>query len=92
MIAVVTIIGVLAALIVPAIAFHGQFAKQQVCHQFKSDLNAAIEKYFMDLGTWPDEVSDLEGPYYPEKIPKCPVDNTEYTIDPNTHRISGHEH
>ena len=93
MIAVVTIIAIIASIVVPRVAFHAYDAKEKACYNYRADLNNAIEKYMFDNGAPPNQLSDLENSeYYPEAIPKCPADNTTYTIDPATSRISGHRH
>ena len=93
LLAVVTILGIIAVIVIPRIGVHGQVAKKNSCLQFKGDLNAAIEKYHWDLDSWPTDVDVLETEgYYTQATPKCPVDNTDYTIDPTTHRVSGHDH
>lgn len=92
LLAVVTIIGIIAAVALPRLATHGQQAKKNVCHQYRADINAAMERYYLDHGEWPtfDQLAAEE--YYSEVIPLCPVDNSPFTVDPATHRISGHAH
>ena len=93
LLAVVTIIAIIASIVVPRIAVSAFTAKQKANLQYKGDINTAIERYMFDNGAAPTLLSDLEnGPYYPGTIPNCPVDNTAYTIDPTTNRISGHNH
>ena len=93
MLAVVTIMAIIASIILPRVAFHAFSAKQQACLQYRSSLNSAIEKYMFDHDAPPAQLSDLEsGGYFPEAIPLCPTDHTSYTIDPVTNRISGHNH
>ena len=93
LLAVVTLLGIIAVIVVPRIGIHGQAAKKNACLQYKADLNAAIERYHWENDAWPADTATLEtAGYYPQTIPKCPVDNTDYTIDGTTHRISGHNH
>lgn len=93
LLAVVTIIAVIASIIVPRLAFHVFSAKEKMCSQYRGDLNSAIEKYMFDHNAPPAQLSDLQtGNYYPGAIPKCPADNTDYVIDSTTHRITGHNH
>lgn len=91
--AVVTVMGILASVVVTRIATHGMKAKQEACRGYKADINKAIERYHFDLGVWATDLDDLEHPdYYPQEIPNCPVTESAYTIDTSTHRISGHNH
>lgn len=92
LIAVVTILGIIAAVILPRIGGHTHTAKINACRQFKADLNAAIERYYFENGSFPATVDDLVPTYYPEALPPCPVDNSAYTIDPVRGRIMGHSH
>ncbi len=93
LLAVVTIIGILASVVIPRIGGQTQNAKKQCCAQYVGDLNSAIERYYFAEGSWPTQISDLENnEYYPETVPPCPVSNSVYTIDSTTHRILGHNH
>jgi len=93
MLATVTIIAVIASIVVPRLAFHGFTAKKTACSQYRADINSALERYMFDNGSPTLQLSDIEnGDYYPGTIPNCPADNTAYTIDPTTYRISGHNH
>lgn len=93
LLAVVTLIGIIASIVVPRISTSGYYAKKKACLQYRADINAAIERYMFDNGTPPTALSDLENDdYFPDTIPNCPADNTPYTIDPTTNRISGHNH
>ena len=93
LLAVVTIIAIIASIVVPRVAFHSFSAKQKACLQYRSDLNKAIEKYMFDHDAAPTQLTDLEdSDYFSESIPLCPADHTTYTIDPVTSRISGHNH
>ncbi len=93
MIAVVTIMAIIASIVLPRVGFHAFSAKQKACLQYRASINSAIEKYMFDNSVPPTQLSDLEsGGYFPEAIPLCPSDHTAYTIDPTTHRIAGHNH
>ncbi len=93
MLAVVTLIGIIGAIIVPRISGQAFDAKKKVCHQYKADINTALDRYWFDNGAWATALSDIENNnYYPESIPNCPVDGVPYTIDATTHRIQGHAH
>lgn len=93
LLAVVTIIGIIATIVVPRLSMHTFSAKQKACLQYRGDVNSAIERYMFDNGAPPTQLSDLEnGDYYPGTIPNCPADNTPYTIDPVTNRVAGHNH
>lgn len=92
MLAVVTILGIMALVIVPRIGGHTLLAKKNVCRQYKADLDAAIEQYYFEKGSFPASVDELNPEFYPEAIPVCPVSNQPYSIDAATNRIAGHTH
>ena len=92
LLAVVTILGIIAVVVVPRIGVQGFTAKAKVCDQYVSDVNAAIERYYFDTGSWPAQLSDLTPDYYPEAIPPCPATGVPYAIDPTTHSVTPHHH
>jgi type II secretory pathway pseudopilin PulG len=92
MLAVITIIGIISAIVITRVSHHALDAKKKSCLQYKGDLNSAIETYRFEVGTPPAALNQLEGTYYPQTVPNCPVDNTPYTIDATAGRILGHNH
>jgi prepilin-type N-terminal cleavage/methylation domain-containing protein len=92
MLAVITLIGILAVIIVPRISVQGWTAKGKVCDQYVSDINDAIERYYFENGAFPTTVGDLTPTYYPDAIPPCPANGAGYTIDPATHTVLRHNH
>ena len=93
--AVVVILGILAGVVVPRVLGSSATAKANACHQNKSVINRAVEKWYFYNGTWPlaaltDVGADVN--YFPDGIPVCPVDSTAYALDPVTNRITGHAH
>lgn len=92
MLAAITIIGILAVIIVPRISVQGFTAKSKVCDQYVGDINAAIERYYFETGSFPTQLSDLTPDYYPQAIPPCPANGAAYTIDGTTHSVHRHNH
>ena len=97
--AVVVILGILAAVVVPRVLASSATAKANSCYQNKAVINTAIEKWYFDNGTWPvvaltDIGADLN--FFPDGIPVCPVDGSAYDTDPGmgapTNRVVGHAH
>jgi prepilin-type N-terminal cleavage/methylation domain-containing protein len=85
LLAVVTIIGVIAALIIYRVNGVVGGAKDKVqLHQI-SELNMAIENYYMANEAWPASLNDLVPGHLPDGVPTPPNGGT-YTIDPATHR------
>ena len=92
LLAVVTIIGILAAVVMSRISTQAFDAKKKCCLQFKKELNSSIEQFHFQNGSYPTQLSELYPNYYSEVLPNCPVTNSPYAIDATNHRIQGHDH
>jgi prepilin-type N-terminal cleavage/methylation domain-containing protein len=91
LLAVVTILGIIAALIVPRVTVSGDTAKAKVHAHNRGTINAAVERWYVEKGTWPaDNLSDIgaDGNYFPEGVPTNPTDGSAYTLNPATHRVN----
>jgi prepilin-type N-terminal cleavage/methylation domain-containing protein len=90
---VITIIGIISAVVITRISHQALDAKKKCCMQYCADINSAIEVYRFEKGGPPAALSALEGAYYPEAIPNCPVNGSAYAMDPTTLRVTaGHNH
>lgn len=88
MLAVVTILGVLAAVVIPRISSSGVAAKRKMCTHHVSEVNKALERFFLEKGKKAKLVSELnEIDYFPDAIPTCPLTGDGYLIDENTDRV-----
>ena len=88
LLAVVTIIGVLAALVMPRITTSTSAAKQSGATQFRADLNAALERYMFDTNAPPADLDTLYTTgYYSEPIPLNPVTKLPFELDDATGRV-----
>ncbi len=93
--AVITIIGSLAAIIVARVFDNNETANIAACYVYKGDIEIQSELWMHNTGGWPkDSLADIgaESDYFPEGLPVCPVDETPYTIDSTTGRVVGHNH
>ena len=91
LLAVVTILGVIAAIIVPRVTTSSATAKTKVRDHHKATINAAVERYYIDNNSWPaNDLSDIgaNANYFPSGIPTNPVDGTAYTLNATTHRVN----
>ena len=88
LLAVVTIMGIIAAGVVPRLTQSTNTAKENGALQYRGDLNNALEKYYFDTGAYPSDLDTLytDG-YYPTAIPLNPVTNLPFEIDPVTNRV-----
>jgi prepilin-type N-terminal cleavage/methylation domain-containing protein len=91
LLAVVTILGIIAAIIVPRVTVSSATAKQKVRDHHKATINAAVERYYIDNNTWPaNNLSDIGANvnYFPDGLPANPIDSTPYTLNATTHRVN----
>ncbi len=91
LLAVVTILGIIAAIIVPRVAVSSDTAKQKVNSHNKATINAAVERWYIEKGTWPaNDLSDIgaDTNYFPDSIPTNPTNGAAYTLNAATHRVN----
>ena len=95
LLAVVVIIGVLALVVVRRISTSAEDAKKNACFHNKAIINKQVEQYNFNTGNWPaNSLADIavDPNYFPDGIPRCPVNNTAYSLHPTTKRVLGHTH
>lgn len=89
--AVVAIIGALAAILVPRASAARREAAEKACYHNRTQINAAIERYSVENDAYPADLSVLNAPeYFPQGIPTCPVSDHAYTINGSTNRVDAH--
>ena len=92
--AVVTILGILAALVIPRLAGSTEEADRNACFVNQGDIEIQAHLWRRHNGVWPAaSLNDIGGDdqYFPEGLPTCPVDGSAYTIDA-TGQVVGHTH
>jgi general secretion pathway protein G len=91
LLAVVTILGIIAAIIVPRVAVSSDTAKTKVNLHNKATINSAVERWYVEKGAWPaNTLSDISADtnYFPSGLPTNPVDASAYTLNVTTHRVN----
>ena len=90
LLAVVTILGVIAAIVVPRVTTSSDLAKQKVNEHNKGTINSAVERYYIENGSWPSaSLTELDSVnYFPDGLPTNPVDNSAYTLNTTTNRVN----
>jgi prepilin-type N-terminal cleavage/methylation domain-containing protein len=91
LLAVVTILGIIAAIIVPRVTVSSDTAKQKVNAHNKATINAAVERWYIESGAWPaNDLSDIgaDTDYFPDGIPTNPISGAAYTLNATTHRVN----
>jgi prepilin-type N-terminal cleavage/methylation domain-containing protein len=95
LVAVVAILGVLAALIVPRVIGHHGDAKRASCFLNQGEIEMQVKLWRRNTGSYPAaNLADIGAntAYFPEGLPTCPVDSTSYTIDTTSGSVIGHTH
>ena len=100
MLAGMTILAVLAAIIVPRIYVNKTKAKKNACEVTQGHIEIQVQLWKRLNGSWPaNNLSNMlptssppQYNYFPDGLPVCPVDGSVYTIDPSTHEVAGHTH
>jgi prepilin-type N-terminal cleavage/methylation domain-containing protein len=93
--AVLAIVGILAAVIVPRVATFQDKGKKSACYANKGDIELQVKLWKRNKGSYPTaNLSDIgaDTSYFPGGLPVCSVDGTSYTIDTTTGRVIGHTH
>jgi general secretion pathway protein G len=91
LLAVVTILGIIAVVVIPRISVSSAKAKTEANKQNKAEINSAVERWYFEKGTWPaDNLSDIaaDSDYFPNGLPTNPVDGSAYSLNSTTHRTN----
>jgi prepilin-type N-terminal cleavage/methylation domain-containing protein len=91
LLAVLTILGIIAVIVIPRITTSSATAKANANLQNKAEINSAVERWYFEKGTWPaNNLSDIgaDPNYFPSGIPTNPVDSSAYTLNATTHRVN----
>src|SRR5258706_5322026 len=91
LLAVVTILGIIAVVVVPRISVSSTTAKQKADAQNKAEINSAVERWYFEKGTYPaDNLSDISADttYFPSGLPTNPSNGAVYTLNSTTHRVN----
>lgn len=90
LLAVVTILGIIAVVVIPRISVSSTKAKSEADRQNRSEINSAVERWYFEKGTWPaDDLSDIgaDTSYFPNGLPSNPTNGAAYSLNGGTHRV-----
>jgi prepilin-type N-terminal cleavage/methylation domain-containing protein len=93
LLAVVTILGIIASIVLPRVTTSTSVAKEKTCYHNRAQINSQAEQWYIEKGAWPaNNLSDIGADvnHFPDSIPVCPVSGQPYRLDPTTHRVIGH--
>lgn len=86
LLAVVTILGIIAVVVIPRISVSSKTAKENAHKQNLAEINSAVERWYFEKGTYPaKDLSDIgaDPNYFPNGIPTNPLTGAKYTLDAN---------
>lgn len=93
LLAVVTVLGILAAMLLPRVSVSSEKARESCCQHNRTEIDITVERYYIHTGGWAaDDLSDIgaDPSYFPDGVPTCPVSGDAYRLDSSTHRVLGH--
>ena len=88
LLAVVVILGFLATLVVPRYMNTTGYASSGTGNFQMSTINETIDRYYLNEGSYPTQLSDLVPSYIPGGIPAHPDPNKKFVYDAQTGRVS----
>ncbi len=91
LLAVVVILGIVAFVVILRVNVSAATARENSCFQNKAEVNAAVERYYFEIGSLPNNINALDVPaYFPDGLPGCPVSGGNYVLFGTTKRVNGH--
>ena len=84
LLAVVTILGIIAVVVIPRVSVSAEAAKTNANKQNVSEINSAVERWYFEKGVFPaSNLSDIgaDANYFPDGIPKNPLTDKAYTLN-----------
>lgn len=93
LIAVVVILGIIAAMVLPRVIESSDAARESCCQHNRTEIDISVERYYIHEDSWPlDNLSDIGADldYFPDGLPTCPVTGDAYRLGPSKHRVVGH--
>ena len=87
--AVLAIMGILAALAVPRFLLSTATAEEEVCNANQATIAVQVERYYLANDDYPGATTDVTGAtsYFPQGPPECPSGGT-YAIDDTTGAVT----
>ena len=87
MLAVVTILGIIAAVVVPRFANFTDTSKTNVAKHHISQLNAIVERHYIDNSAWPANLAELVTDGYLDEVPTHPDATKTYSLNTTSNRV-----
>ncbi|HEX2475124.1 MAG TPA: prepilin-type N-terminal cleavage/methylation domain-containing protein [Lacipirellulaceae bacterium] len=94
--AVLALLGLLAALIIPRVLGHYASAKRAACEVNQGEIELQVKLWRRNHGgAYPAaDLSNIgaDPSYFPQGLPTCPVNGSAYTINTTSGTVIGHTH
>jgi general secretion pathway protein G len=90
MLAIITILAIISAIIVPRWVRSSEAAKVKLDHHNRAVINTAVDRWYVEKGAWPaPDLSDIAADpvYFPQGLPSNPVSKAGYQLNPANHRV-----
>lgn len=84
LLAVVTILGIIAVVVIPRVSVSAEAAKTNAHMQNVAEINGAVERWYFEKGKFPKaNLSDIgaDASYFPDGIPKNPLTDKPYKLN-----------
>ena len=87
--AVSTIVGIIAAIVVPRVVVDGSVAQKKIRDHYAAAINVAVDRFHAEHGAWPSDVAALtcDPEFFPDGVPNDPVTGRPFVLDATTHRV-----
>jgi type II secretory pathway pseudopilin PulG len=87
--AVSTIVGILAAIVVPRVVVDDSLAKEKLRDHYAAAINVAVDRYRSEHGVWPHNLADLtcDPEFFPDGAPNDPVTGRPFELDSATRHV-----
>lgn len=87
--AVSTIVGIIAAIVVPRVVVDGSVAQQKIRDHYVAAINVAVDRFHAEHGAWPSDVAALtsDPEFFPDGVPNDPVTGRPFALDATSHRV-----
>ena len=95
LVSALTILGVIAMVAIPRFTNSAHKADVETCRLHSQLVEVQCALWNRRFGAFPkSDLSDIAGDdqFFPEGIPRCPIDSNGYQIESSTGRVIGHRH
>lgn len=87
--AVSTIVGIIAAIVLPRVVVDDKLAQEKIRDHYAAAISVAVERYKAEHQRWPVSIADLatDPEFFPDGLPANPLTGRPFELDPVTHSV-----